>query len=48
LILGYRGRTPIHIVNAINEVGENIIITAYQPDSALWNNDYTIKKNDMK
>jgi len=44
LILGFRDRTPLHIVYAVNEVGENVIITAYEPDSALWNNDYTIKK----
>jgi len=44
LILGFRDRTPLHIVYAVNEVGENIIITAYEPDSELWDNDYTIKK----
>ena len=44
LILGFRDLTPLHIVYAVNEVGENIIITAYEPDSALWNNEYTIKK----
>jgi len=44
LILGFRGRIPLHIVYAVNEVGEYIIITAYEPDSKLWNNDYTVKK----
>ena len=44
LILGFRDRTPLHIVYAVNEVGESIIITAYEPDSELWDNDYTIKK----
>jgi len=44
LILGFRDLIPLHIVYAVNEVGEDIIITAYEPDSALWNNDYTIKK----
>ena len=27
---------------------ENIIVTAYQPDNTLWNNDYTVKKKNMK
>lgn len=45
LILGFRGSIPLHIVYAINEVGEIVIITAYQPDDALWNSDYTVKNN---
>jgi hypothetical protein len=44
LILGYKGNIPLHIVYAVNEIGESIIITAYQPDNTLWNNDYTVKK----
>ena len=44
LILGYTGKTPLHVVCAVNEAGENVVITAYQPDKTLWNSEYTIKK----
>jgi hypothetical protein len=44
LILGFVGKVPFHVVNAVGEFGEIIIITAYQPDITLWNDDYTIKR----
>ncbi len=44
LILGYIGKIPLHVVSAINEAGENIIVTAYSPDKTLWNSDFTVKK----
>lgn len=44
LILGFIGKTPLHVVSAKNMAGETIVITAYQPDKILWNNDFTIKK----
>jgi len=43
LILGFAGKTPLHVVSAKNMAGEIIVITAYQPDKALWNSDFTIK-----
>ena len=44
LILGFAGKTPLHVVYANNMAGEIIVITAYQPDKALWNSDFTTKK----
>jgi len=43
LILGFVGKTPLHVVSAKNIAGEIIVITAYQPDKTLWNSDFTIK-----
>ena len=37
LMLGWTGMRPIHGVAAeIAEVAETIVITAYEPDSDLW------------
>ena len=41
LILGWRGGRPLHVVAAYNDAdGETIVITVYDPDSALWSEDY--------
>jgi len=41
LILGWRGRRPLHVVAAYNVDDEEIIvITVYDPDPALWSEDY--------
>ena len=45
LILGFAGKTPLQVVSAKNMTGEIIVITAYQPDKALGDSDFTIKKN---
>ena len=43
LICGYSNKRPIHIV--ASDDGENLfLITAYEPDSNLWINDYKEKK----
>lgn len=44
LILGYRENRPLHIVYSVNELGNKIIITAYQPDSSIWNHSFNVKK----
>ncbi len=45
LILGFVGRRPIHVVLAVNEE-ENmgIVITAYQPNPLLWENNFRRRK----
>jgi hypothetical protein len=41
LILGWRGRRPLHVVAAYNADDEEIIvITVYDPDPALWSKDF--------
>ncbi len=44
LILGYIESMPLHVVYAVNDFGQNIIIIAYKPDHNLWSSDFTIKK----
>lgn len=45
LILGWRGRRPVHIVVADNrEENEAIIITVYEPDKTLWEPDFRRRK----
>jgi hypothetical protein len=34
----------LHIVAALDEQGNCIIITAYEPETRLWNHDFTNKK----
>jgi hypothetical protein len=37
LVLGFRGTRPMHVVAAdIPEDRETVVITAYEPDPALW------------
>lgn len=43
LISGYSGKRPIHIV--VGTDGEtSYLITAYEPDADIWNEDFTKKK----
>lgn len=45
LILGWSDKRPLHDVAADNdEAQETIIITAYEPDPALWEPDFKRKK----
>ncbi len=44
LLLFFSANIPLHLVYALNEVGEYIIITAYQPDNSIWKDDFTVKK----
>ena len=45
LILGWVKARPLHISVADNHVAqETVVITAYQPDSNLWQPDFKIRK----
>ena len=43
LILGWRGKRPLHVV-AADKDDETIIITVYEPDPAIWEADFKRKK----
>lgn len=45
LILGWIDGNPIHVLTAQSENGQTIIITAYRPDSKLWECDFKRKKS---
>ncbi len=32
---------PLHVVAALSDTGETVIITVYQPDPILWNVNFT-------
>jgi len=41
LLLGWSGSRPLHVVVADNAAaGEILVITAYQPDPASWDETY--------
>ena len=45
LILGFVGNRPIHVVVAKNDnTNQCIIITAYQPERAIWESDFKSKR----
>lgn len=45
LMLGWIGERPMHVVAADNPTdSETIIITAYEPDPAMWEADFKRKK----
>lgn len=45
LMLGYIGKRPIHIVVAKdNGLGRCIVVTAYEPDTDIWEPGFKIKK----
>ena len=44
LVLGFVGRRPLHIVCGQANVDEVLIITAYEPDPAEWESDWTTRK----
>ena len=43
LWLGERDGRALHVVQAINS-DERIIITAYEPDPALWSDDFSARR----
>ncbi len=46
LWLGFVRNIVLHIVVAENaSAGERVIVTAYQPDSAQWNANWTTRRN---
>ena len=41
LLLGWRGDKPLHVVAAYNaQDDEQIVITVYEPDPALWEDGF--------
>lgn len=45
LIFGYGNKRPVHIVVGINmDVNEIHLITAYIPDTSIWEDDYRRRK----
>lgn len=45
LLLGWVNERPLHVVAAnVPDAGEIIIITAYEPDPALWEADFKRKR----
>lgn len=44
LVLEVVNKRPIHVVASIDSLGNCFIITAYEPDINLWDNNFTIKK----
>lgn len=45
LVLGYASGRPLHIVVAEDQVGAQlVVITVYEPDAALWQEDYRTRR----
>ena len=45
LLLGWRGRRPLHVVVADNaDDKENIVITVYEPDLTEWESDFKTRR----
>lgn len=44
LLLGWVQDKPIHVLTAKTEEDETLIITAYQPDPTIWENDFKRKR----
>lgn len=44
LILGFAGKRPLHVVCGRLDADEVLIITAYEPDVAEWENDWQTRK----
>ena len=45
ILLGWRGNRPLHVVAAYNvEDDEQIVITVYEPDPALWEDGFRRRK----
>jgi len=47
LVLGWRGRCPLHVVVADNmEANETVIITAYEPDPEQWDLGFRRRRHE--
>lgn len=45
LLLGWRDKQPLHVVAAYNaQDDEQIVITVYEPDPALWEEGFRSRK----
>lgn len=46
LLLGWRGEQPLHVVAAYNaQDDEQIVITVYEPDAALWEDGFKRRRS---
>ena len=46
LLLGWRGERPLHVVAAYNaQKEEEIVITVYEPDAALWEEGFKRRRS---
>ena len=46
LLLGFRDRSPVHVVLAYDEATRSgYVVTAYVPDPKLWSEDYKTRRN---
>jgi hypothetical protein len=46
LILGFRGRRPLHVViSEHRKTNEIAVITAYLPDPDKWNKEFTSRRS---
>lgn len=47
LILAWNGSQPLHLVSALDTfTEEEYIITVYEPDPALWSDDFTRRRKE--
>ena len=44
LMLGFINNRPLHIVASTDTEDNCYIITAYEPDTKLWDNDFSTKR----
>ncbi len=45
LMLGWRNDRPLHVVAAYNAHDEEqIVVTVYEPDQTMWENDFRRKR----
>jgi Domain of unknown function (DUF4258) len=42
LVLGWNAGVPVHVVAALTDQGDTVVITAYVPEPSLW--DETFKR----
>ena len=46
LLLGWQGERPLHVVTAYNaQDGEEIVITVYEPEAALWEDGFKRRRS---
>jgi len=46
LLLGWRGERPLHVVAAYNaQDDEEIVITVYEPDAAMWEDGFKRRRS---
>lgn len=43
LILGFVENRPLHVVASTDTEGNCFVITVYEPDLSIWNENFTIK-----